>query len=350
MPWAYSSIDPYISNILKKTKKTKKNHREYTKMLSKRILISLPLLLSILSSYALADPLNPQIVGRAAPPPEAAPNAETFQKLLNEVDPPALHSLLHEHSPKKFAHGMFREDRVAVEAIHRESPALAESIVSLAKRQAVTNGTAQSSPPSPAATSTTPDVLNPSASNPNQISNTARVNPLASPAVGSISSTTSAPDSASATTTTAPAPSSAVASVTQSPAKTSSSTAGQGSTITNSFGVLVVTTIGGSSRTVASVPSNQNSSSKISATTTVPARTSVTVHTSTLSNGSQSLVTQITVFGSSVLGPTPTGTAGVQESSTLAPSLQSGAAARTGSAMKAVLCLFGGALGVAVLM
>lgn len=320
-------------------------------MLSKRILVSLPLLLSILSTDALADPLNPQIVERAARPPEAAPNAETFQKLLNEVDPPALHSLLHEHSPKKFAHGMFREDRVAVEAIHRENPALAESIVSLAKRQAVTNGTAQSSPASPAAPSTTPDVLNPSASNPNQISNTARVTPLASPAVSFISSSTSAQDSASATTTTtAPAPSSAAPSVTQSPAKTPSSTAGQGSTITNSFGVLVVTTIGGSSRTVASVPSTQNSSSKISATTTVPARTSVAVHTSTLSNGSQSLVTQITVFGSSVLGPTPTGTAGVSESSTLPPSLQSGAAARTGSPMKVLLCLFGGALSVAVLM
>lgn len=348
MPSAYSSTDPYIG--IKQLKKKGGNIGSYIKMLSKRILVSLPLILSILSSYALADPLNPQIVQRAALP-EAAPNAETFQKLLNEVDPPALHSLLHEHSPKKFAHGMFREDRVAVEAIHRENPPLAESIVSMAKRQAVNNGTTQSSPASPAAPSTASDGLNPSASNPNQISNTARVTPLASPAVSLISSTTSAPDSAIATTaTTAPAPSSAAPSVTQSPTKTSSSAAGQGSTITNSFGVLVVTTIGGSSRTVASVSSTQGSSPKISATTTIPARTSVAVFTSTLSNGSQSLVTQTTVFGASVLGSTPTGTAGVRESSTLTPSLQPGAAARTGSAMKAVLCLFGGALGLAMLM
>lgn len=328
MLWAYSSIDPYQTSV------KKKNHKGYTKMLSKRILVSLPLLLFILPSYSLQ-------VGEREAPPEAAPNAETFQKLLNEVDPPALHLLLHEHSPKKFAHGMFREDRVAVEAIHREDPPLAESIVSLAKRQGVTNGTAQSSPASPAAPSTTPAVLNPY-----QISNTARVTPFASPAVGSISSTTSAPDSATATTTTAPAPSSAAPSITQSNAKTSSSTAGQGSTITNSHGVLVVTTISGSSITVASNPLTQVSSSKISATTTVPARTSVAVRTSTLSNGSQSLVTQITVFSASVPGASPT----VQESSTLAPSLQPGAAARTGSVMKAVLCLFGGALGLAVLM
>lgn len=318
-------------------------------MLSKRILISLPLLLSILPSYALTDPLNPQVVERELAP-EAAPNAETFQKLLNEVDPPALHLLLHEHSPKKFAHGMFREDRVAVEAIHREDPPLAESIVSLAKRQAVTNGTAQSSPTSSAAPSTTPEVLNLSASNPNQISNTARVTPLASPVVSLISSTTSALDSATATTTTAPAPSSAAPSITQSLAKSSSSTAGQVFTITNSIGVLIVTTIGGGSRTVASVPLTQVTSSKVSATTTIPARTSLAVQTSTLSNGSQLLVTQTTVFSASVLVSTPTGTAGVQESSAQAPSLQTGAAARTGSVMKEMLCLFGGALGVALLM
>lgn len=318
-------------------------------MLSKHILGSLQFLLSIIPSYALANPSNPQVVKREAAP-EAAPNAKTFQKLLNEVDPPALHLLLHEYSPKKFAHGMFREDRVAVEAIHREDPPLAESIVSLAKRQAITNGTAQSSPTSLAAPSTTPDVLNPSADNPNQISNTARVTPLASPAVSLISSTTSAPESATATSTTAPAPSSAAPSITQSSAKTSSSTAGQVFTITNSIGVLIVTTIGGGARTVASVSLTQITPSKISTTTIIPARTSVAVQTSTLSNGSQSLVTQTTVFSASVLGSTPAGTAGVQESSTPATSLQTGAAARTGSVMKEMLCLFGGALGVAVLV
>lgn len=318
-------------------------------MLSKRILVSLPLILSILTSYALANPSNPDIVEREAAP-GAATDVETFQKLLNEVDPPALHLLLHEHSPKKFAHGMFREDRVAVEAIHREDPPLAESIVSLAKRQAATNGTAQSSPSLPAAPTTTPAVLNPSASNPNQISNTARVTPLASPAVSLISSTTSAQGSATASTTTVPATSSAISSVTQSAAKTSSSTAGQVFTITNSFGVVVVTTIGGGARTVASISLTQVTSSKISATTTIPARTSVAVQTSTLSNGSQSLVTQTSVFSASVLGPTPTGPAGVQESSTPAPSLQTGTAVRTGSMMKEMLCLFAGALGVAMLM
>lgn len=318
-------------------------------MLSKRMLLSLPLILSILHSYALANPSNPDIVEREAAP-EAAPNTETFQRLLDEVDPPALHLLLHEHSPKKFAHGMFREDRVAVEAIHREDPPLAESIVSLAKRQAATNGTAQSSPSPTAAPSTTPVVLNPSASNPNQISNTARVTPFVSPAVSLISSTTSAPGSVTALTTTGPAPSSAVSSVTQSAAQTSSSTAGQISTITNSFGVVIITTIGGGAITVSSVSLTQVTSAKISASIAVPTRTSFAVQTSTLSNGSQSLVTQTTVFSASVLAPTLTGTAGPQESSTSAPKLQTGAAARTGYVMKEMLCLLGGAFGVAMLM
>lgn len=310
-------------------------------MLPKRMLASLPLILSILPSYAFANPSNPEIVEREA----VASNTEIFQKLLNEVDPPALHSLLHEHSPKKFAHGMFSEDRVAVEAIHRENPPLAESIVSLAKRQAVTNGTAQSSPSPPAATSTTLDGLNPSASNPNQITNTERVTPLASPAVSLISSTTAVPVSATASTTTGPAPSSAVSSITQSATKASSGTAGQVSTITNSFGVVIVTTIGGGARTVTSVSLPQVTSTKV-----VPTRTSVAIQTSTLSNGSQSLVTRTTVFSASVPDSTPTGTAGVQESSTATPSLQTGAAARTGNVMKEMLCLFGGALGVAMLM
>lgn len=316
-------------------------------MPSKRMLMSLALILSILHSYGLATPSNPNIFGRAAAP-EAGPNAETFQELLDEVDPPTLHLLLHEHSPKKFAHGMFREDRVAVEAIHRENPPLAESIVSLAKRQAATNGTAQSSPSEPAAPSTTPVELNPSASNPNQISNTARVTPFVSPAVILISSTTSAPGSVSALTTTGPA--SAVSSDTQSATESSSSTAGQVFTITNSFGVVIVTTTGGGARTVSSVSLTQVTSPKISATTTIPARTSLAVQTSTLSNGSQLLVTQTTVFSALVLGPTPTGAASAQESSTSTPRLQTGAAARNGNVMKETLCLLGGALGVAMLM
>lgn len=263
-------------------------------MFAKRILFSIPIFLSILPSYGLADPSNPQIIERGAVS-EAEPNVEAFQKLLNEVDPPALHSALHEHSPKKFAHGMFREDRIAVEAIHREDPPLAQSIVILAKRQFVSNSTAQSSSAPPAATSTSTVELT---------SGSTSVTSLASPIVSS----TPGPATASATTK------SAITSVTSSGSQISA-------TLT-----------------------------KFSATTTLPTRTSIAVHTSTFSDGNRSVVTQTTLLGGEVLGTTPTGNAGVQGSSTPSPGLQTGAAAGTEILFKEMLCVLGGAVGIAILI
>lgn len=263
-------------------------------MFAKRILLSIPLLLSILPSYGLADPTNPQIIEREAVP-EAEPDVEAFQKLLNEVDPPALHSALHEHSPKKFAHGMFREDRIAVEAIHKEDPPLAQSIVILAKRQLVSNSTIQSSSAPPAATSTSSNELT---------SGSTPVTSLASPTVSST------PGSATASATTKSATTSVASSGSQTPA----------------------------------TPAG------FSATTTSPTRTSTSVYTSTLSDGNRSVVTRTTLLGGEVAGTTPTGTAGVQGSSTPAPGLQTGAAARTGNVFKEMLCVFGGAVGMAILI
>ncbi|KAL9039176.1 MAG: hypothetical protein Q9180_002690, partial [Flavoplaca navasiana] len=64
---------------------------------------------------------------------EASSDIEEFNKLLEQVDPDSLHAALHDYSPKKFKHGMFREDRTAVEAIHREQPSVASTIVAKAK-------------------------------------------------------------------------------------------------------------------------------------------------------------------------------------------------------------------------
>lgn len=263
-------------------------------MFANRILLSIPLLLSILPSCGLADPSNPQIIEREAAP-EADPNVEAFQKLLNEVDPPALHSALHEHSPKKFAHGMFREDRIAVEAIHKEDPPLAQSIVILAKRQLVSNSTTQSSSAPPAATST---------SNIELTSGSTPVTSLASPTVSST------PGSATASATTKSTTPSVASSGSQTPA----------------------------------------TPTRFSPTTTIPSRTSTAVYTSTFSNGSRSVITQTTLLGGEVFGTTPTGNAGVQGSSTSAPGLQTGAAARTGNVFKEMLCVFGGAVGMAILI
>ena len=76
-----------------------------------------------------------------APQDEAHRSADSrFQQLLNTVDPSALHEVLHENLKDKYRHGVFHEDRTALEAIHHQNAAAAESLVELAKRQATTSG------------------------------------------------------------------------------------------------------------------------------------------------------------------------------------------------------------------
>ncbi|KAL8896991.1 MAG: hypothetical protein Q9207_007441 [Kuettlingeria erythrocarpa] len=88
-------------------------------------------------------------------------NLEELQKLLDQADQASLHAALHDYSPKKFKHGMFKEDRTAVEAIHREQPSLASTIVAIAKRQDIpSNGTASANPPD-VNSPTTPPVESP---------------------------------------------------------------------------------------------------------------------------------------------------------------------------------------------
>ncbi len=81
--------------------------------------------------------------------------------------------------------------------------------------------------------------------------------------------------------------------------------------------------------------------------------TSTVVHTSTLPNGSQSVVTAVTVVpGGGVAADTPTGTAGVATtgSSSGSPGLQSGEAPMTRGWCKEMVLVVGGAVGVAMMM
>ncbi|KAL8697662.1 MAG: hypothetical protein Q9224_002201, partial [Gallowayella concinna] len=97
---------------------------------------------------------------------EAQSDIEAFNRLLDQVDPPSLHAALHDYSPKKFKHGMFKEDRTAVEAIHQEQPSLASSIVAKAKRQDIpTNGTIPVTPTTSAAAADVP-ISTPAAESP----------------------------------------------------------------------------------------------------------------------------------------------------------------------------------------
>jgi hypothetical protein len=85
---------------------------------------------SRISSYVIGDP-------RPAPTSSELEDDEfVFQKLLSKTDPEALHAALHNLSPSKFKHGAYHKDHTAAEAIHKDDPSLATSIVVLARRQA----------------------------------------------------------------------------------------------------------------------------------------------------------------------------------------------------------------------
>jgi len=67
-------------------------------------------------------------------------NWEAFQALLDTIDPAALHSVLHQLSPK-FQDGVFSKDRAAIEHVHSENPIIASKLVHLAKKRQVSNST-----------------------------------------------------------------------------------------------------------------------------------------------------------------------------------------------------------------
>ncbi|KAI4174906.1 MAG: hypothetical protein LQ343_001933 [Gyalolechia ehrenbergii] len=319
--------------------------------------------------------------------PEA--DLEEFGKLVDQVDPRSLHAALHDYSPKKFKHGMFKEDRTAVEAIHKEQPSLASTIVAIAKRQ--NNGTAPaSSPPAEGSPTTTPEVESPTdAGNSPTTPAVATPTPIG-PVQGSVIETPGnpgtptttvggspdqPPETITSTSTSAngvvgggstPTPSAegdvtgidepSAATTTSAPGAISSFTAGEVITTTNAEGVTIVSTIGGGYVTLSSSTRGR------SPTTTTPATrntrrtssTSVVLQTTTLPDGSQSTVTAVTVVpGSDEAAATPSGEAGAGEGSTTQggnPALQTGVAGKTGSQGWELVCLLGAAVGWAMMM
>lgn len=325
----------------------------------------------ILSALLLLILLNP--CSRAHPSQnkwEDKEDLETFQKLLDQVDPPSLHEALHTFSPKKFKHGMFQEDRTAVEVIHKEEPSIATSIVNLARRQKseavglvkrvgdISNGT----------TTTTPAAINPQSVSTRvtpvpQISESSTpAGPIMETSVSSAGNSPITTMSISTSTNGAPIPGSTAPSTTSAQAAATSSaaspstasksnsvsvTAGQLITTTNGVGLVVISTVGGGVSTV--TPTGSMTSME---THQAAAQTSVVVQTSTLPNGSKSVVTAVTVVGgSNPAANTPTGNAGVgTTTSASSPGLQTGEAVLSRGWGKEMVLVVGGAVVFAGMM
>ncbi|KAF6240472.1 hypothetical protein HO173_001140 [Letharia columbiana] len=341
-------------------------------MHSIRDILSMSLLLTLFSSFVQAHRLHQSPQNQ-----EEESGFAGLQKLLDQVDAPSLHAALHDLSPKKFKHGMFQDDRTAVEAIHKDEPSLATSVVNIAKRnvmedikkdlakraQEISNGTT---------TTTTPAASVP------ESSHTGLATPV--PQGGGLSSSTTSSPSTDTSTTLAGAGSSMPSTITststssngaivagsdshsttsastsagESPSTTATSSAslthGEVITSTNSVGLTIVSTVGGGVHTISPSPGSSTPSSSM----TQSSITSTVVHTSTLPNGSQSVVTAVTIVGAgAAAADTPTGTAGVATagSSSGSPRLQTGEAPMMRGWCKEMVLVVGGAVGVAMMM
>ncbi|KEF57410.1 uncharacterized protein A1O9_05327 [Exophiala aquamarina CBS 119918] len=71
-------------------------------------------------------------------------NWDSFQALLDSIEPAALHSVLHSLSPK-FQDGVFSKDRSAIEHVHSENPVVASKLVHIAKKRQESNSTTTAS-------------------------------------------------------------------------------------------------------------------------------------------------------------------------------------------------------------
>ncbi|KAL2037433.1 hypothetical protein N7G274_009918 [Stereocaulon virgatum] len=314
--------------------------------------ITSTLLLTILTSsvvYATHIPKQTQ---------EETDDIAAFRQLLDQVDPPSLHNALHSYSPKKFEHGMFQEDRTAVEVIHKTEPTLATSIINLAKKKntdiaqdlkkrqggAISNSTAPTTTPAgnpaePATTRVTP--VAPIAGGSTTLAG--ETNSLPAPSPTTSTDTNGSPVISSVTPTAA----AGGASTTPSPGRSISLTAGQVITAINPAGLTVISTVGGGARTITPTGSATSVNTNAQA-----GQTRIQYQTSTGPNGSQSIVTAVTVVGGGGEPvQTPSGTAGVRTTSAGAsPGLQTGEAVATRGWGKEMVLIVGGAVVVAGMM
>ncbi|CAG8982107.1 hypothetical protein HYALB_00003199 [Hymenoscyphus albidus] len=293
-------------------------------------------------------------------PTQESTETENFRELLNSLDPSTLHEILHEHLKEKYQHGVYQEDKKAMEVVHQQNAEVAITLIELAKRQAPGNGTTVTLPAGPPTTiSTTVSITStPPTSSVVVISTSSVAVPTSAPPSSSAVQP-SQPSQTQAPPTSVQQPTSATRpSLTEVPSQPGSSTQAMGtsserhsqSSITNvgttstSTSQATSSALTPSSRQTTSDSREPTSTSAPSPTTTTEPQSSITqqvVFETTLANGSQSFVTSVTVVPAQQ--PAQTGAASKTESGSA--SLQTNAAQKNGYEMRAALL---GAVGMAV--
>jgi len=264
---------------------------------------------------------------------------QRFQELLDSVDPSALHNVLHA-AEDKYRHGIFKEDRTAMEVVHEENAEVATSLVELAKRQAGNNTTTT-------VETTSNSVVDPTTTAPGTTSEIPTVDPTTSETTQAPTPTTTptiAPTveptpTTSDTPTTPPTVQPTTQPTTQQP---TTPTTQQPTTQAPTTVAPTPSTSAGQSTNVRSSSTLATEASTDDSPTTTSARsvTQQTIFTTTLANGAVETVTSITV----VAGQADQTDGSPARTSTAKGSLQTNGASFKTVGMGGLL----GALGMAV--
>ncbi|KAK0109649.1 hypothetical protein ONS95_002330 [Cadophora gregata] len=216
---------------------------------------------------------------------------QRFQELLNSVDSSALHNVLHV-AEDKYRHGIFKEDRTAMEVVHQENAEVAISLVELAKRQAGSNTTTttETTSNSVAEPTTTPSTTS---SPPTVVPTTSETSqPPPPPPTTSPRTTPPAVDPTPTTSDTPTTPPSA-----QPTTQPTASTTQQPTTGVPTTAAPPPSTSAGQSTNVRPSSTLTTDASTDDTPTTTSARsvTQQTIYTTTLANGAVETVTRVTV-------------------------------------------------------
>lgn len=316
-----------ISSFNEKQSVKAEKDRKPDKMSKLQHCIFTVLLLCLLTSGIVSATLNNKPQDAAAP---LSQEQIRFQELLNTVDPSALHEALHENVKDKYQHGVFQEDKAAVEAIHQQNAEAAESLIELAKRQAT--GSGNSTVVTSTAVTTTDTVV----TSTDSITTTPSSTPATTPSE-SQSSTPPASTPQSTSTPASSAQSTAVVSSTVTQVSTSSAGGSTSERASSSEPTPVSTSTPTSKASTSSPPSKSEAETK-----TTPSSSRTTIYTTTLANGALTTFTSVTVVPAGQADQT-TGGSPATTSSGSSASLQTGGSTKAEVALSAML----GALGIA---